>query len=151
LVISEGVVSFGLEYGVDFDYVEMPWFGDKVAFAAETGWALSVNGSSAQQEAAYKFLEYFYQDEQLLAHNVAAAQIPAKMSVAQDPELLELMPFAKPLVGILDDARFIGYFNTDQFKEAVNNMFVDLVMGTTPSVDEALISLEEHLNTNVVK
>lgn len=150
-VISEGVVSFGLEYGVDFDYVEMPWFGDKVAFAAETGWALSVNGSSAQQEAAYKFLEYFYQDEQLLAHNVAAAQIPAKMSVAQDPELLELMPFAKPLVGILDDARFIGYFNTDQFKEAVNNMFVDLVMGTTPSVDEALISLEEHLNTNVVK
>lgn len=150
-VISEGVVSFGLEYGVDFDYVEMPWFGDKVAFAAETGWALSVNGSSAQQEAAYKFLEYFYQDEQLLAHNVAAAQIPAKISVAQDPELLELMPFAKPLVGILDDARFIGYFNTDQFKEAVNNMFVDLVMGTTPSVDEALISLEEHLNTNVVK
>lgn len=150
-VISEGVGSFGLEYGVDFDYVEMPWFGDKVAFAAETGWALSVNGSSAQQEAAYKFLEYFYQDEQLLAHNVAAAQIPAKISVAQDPELLELMPFAKPLVGILDDARFIGYFNTDQFKEAVNNMFVDLVMGTTPSVDEALISLEEHLNTNVVK
>lgn len=150
-VISEGVGSFGLEYGVDFDYVEMPWFGDKVAFAAETGWALSVNGSSAQQEAAYKFLVYFYQDEQLLAHNVAAAQIPAKISVAQDPELLELMPFAKPLVGILDDARFIGYFNTDQFKEAVNNMFVDLVMGTTPSVDEALISLEEHLNTNVVK
>lgn len=150
-VISEGVGSFGLEYGVDFDYVEMPWFGDKVAFAAETGWALSVNGSSPQQEAAYKFLEYFYQDEQLLAHNVAAAQIPAKISVAQDPELLELMPFAKPLVGILDDARFIGYFNTDQFKEAVNNMFVDLVMGTTPSVDEALISLEEHLNTNVVK
>lgn len=150
-VISEGEGSFGLEYGVDFDYVEMPWYGDKVAFAAETGWALSVNGSSAQQEAAYKFLEYFYQDEQLLAHNVAAAQIPAKISVAQDPELLELMPFAKPLVGILDDARFIGYFNTDQFKEAVNNMFVDLVMGTTPSVDEALISLEEHLNTNVVK
>ena len=38
-VISEGVVSFGLEYGVDFDYVAMPWFGDKAAFAAETGWA----------------------------------------------------------------------------------------------------------------
>ncbi len=149
--ISEGVVSFGLEYGVDFDYVAMPWYGDKVAFAAETGWALSVNGSSKQQEAAYKFLEYFYQDEQLLAHNVAAAQIPAKISVAQDPKLLELMPFATPLVGILDDARFIGYFNTDQFKEAVNNTFVDLVMGTTPTVDEALASLETYLNTNVVK
>jgi len=54
-------------------------------------------------------------------------------------------------VGILDDAQFIGYFNTDQFKEAVNNMFVDLVMGTIPSVDEALVSLEDHLNTNVVK
>lgn len=150
-VISEGVVSFGLEYGVDFDYVAMPWFGDKAAFAAETGWALSVNGNSPQQEAAYKFLNYFYQDEQLLAHNVAAAQIPAKISVAQDPELLTLMPFATPLVGILEDAQFIGYFNTDQFKEAVNNTFVDLVMGTIPSVDEALVSLEEHLNTNVAK
>lgn len=150
-VISEGVVSFGLEYGVDFDYVAMPWFGDKVAFAAETGWALSVNGNSANQEAAYKFLNYFYQDEQLLAHNVAAAQIPAKVSVAQDPELLTLMPFAAPLVGILDDAQFIGYFNTDQFKEAVNNTFVDLVMGTIPSVDEALVQLETHLNTNVAK
>lgn len=150
-VISEGVVSFGLEYGVDFDYVAMPWFGDKAAFAAETGWALSVNGNSPQQEAAYKFLNYFYQDEQLLAHNVAAAQIPAKISVAQDPELLALMPFAAPLVGILEDAQFIGYFNTDQFKEAVNNTFVDLVMGTIPSVDEALVSLEEHLNTNVAK
>lgn len=150
-VISEGVVSFGLEYGVDFDYVSMPWFGDKAAFAAETGWALSVNGNSPQQEAAYKFLNYFYQDEQLLAHNVAAAQIPAKISVAQDPELLTLMPFAAPLVGILEDAQFIGYFNTDQFKEAVNNTFVDLVMGTIPSVDEALVSLEEHLNTNVAK
>ena len=150
-VISEGVVSFGLEYGVDFDYVAMPWFGDKAAFAAETGWALSVNGNSPQQEAAYKFLNYFYQDEQLLAHNVAAAQIPAKISVAQDPELLTLMPFAAPLAGILEDAQFIGYFNTDQFKEAVNNTFVDLVMGTIPSVDEALVSLEEHLNTNVAK
>ena len=150
-VISEGVVSFGLEYGVDFDYVAMPWFGDKAAFAAETGWALSVNANSPQQEAAYKFLNYFYQDEQLLAHNVAAAQIPAKISVAQDPELLTLMPFAAPLVGILEDAQFIGYFNTDQFKEAVNNTFVDLVMGTIPSVDEALVSLEEHLNTNVAK
>lgn len=150
-VISEGVVSFGLEYGLDFDYVAMPWFGDKAAFAAETGWALSVNGNSPQQEAAYKFLNYFYQDEQLLAHNVAAAQIPAKISVAQDPELLALMPFAAPLVGILEDAQFIGYFNTDQFKEAVNNTFVDLVMGTIPSVDEALVSLEEHLNTNVAK
>jgi multiple sugar transport system substrate-binding protein len=150
-VISEGTSSFGLTLGVDFDYVEMPWFGDKAAFAAETGWALSVNGSSKQQEAAYKFLEYFYQDENLLAHNVAATQIPAKISVAQDPELLNLMPFAKPLVKILGNAQFIGYFNTDQFKEAVNNTFVDLVMGTTPSVDEALISLEEYLNTNVVK
>ena len=78
-------------------------------------------------------------------------KISVKISVAQDPELLNLMPFAKPLVKILGNAQFIGYFNTDQFKEAVNNTFVDLVMGTTPSVDEALISLEEYLNTNVVK
>ena len=50
--IAEGITSFGLEYGKDFDYVSMPWFGDKPAFAAETGWSMAVNGNSKQQEAA---------------------------------------------------------------------------------------------------
>ncbi len=148
--ISEGEHSFELEYGKDFSYAPMPWFGDKVAFAAETGWALTINGSSAKQEAAFQFLEYFYQDDVLFAHNVAAAQIPAKKSVAQDPALLVQMPYAKPLVGILDNARFIGYFNTDQFKEAVNDMFVDLCMGEYASVDQALAALETKLNESVV-
>ncbi|MEG2640642.1 MAG: ABC transporter substrate-binding protein [Bacilli bacterium] len=144
--ISEGVSSFELEFGKDFDYVSMPWYGDKPAFAAETGWSMAVNNNSKQKKAAFKFLKYFFKDEVIMKHNIDCAQIPAKKSVAQNPELLEKMPYAKPLVPILDKAQFIGYFNTDQFKEQVNGAFVDLVEGKTTSVDEALKNMETKLN-----
>ena len=45
-VISEGVESFGMELGTDFDYVEMPWYTDDHKFASETGWSLAVSADS---------------------------------------------------------------------------------------------------------
>lgn len=148
--IAEGSTSFGLSYGTDFDYVSMPFFTEKPAFAAETGWSMAVNGSSEKQEAAFKFIEYFFQDEVILQHNVDCAMIPAKKSVAHNPEFVEKMPFAAPLIEILDSARFIGYFNTDQFKEQVNNTFTDFVSGKIANVDEALAQMEANLN-NILK
>lgn len=145
--IAEGITSFGLTYGEEFDYVKMPWFGSDPKFAAETGWSMAVNGNSKQQEAAFKFLTYFFQDDVLREHNVACAQIPPKKSVAQDPEYVKEMPYAEPLVGILDRSQFIGYFNTDQFKEKVNTTFQKLVNGDIPDVDSALVEMEKELNS----
>lgn len=145
--ISEGETSFGLKYGVDFEYVSMPWFGDKAAFAAETGWSLAVNEDSKEKEAAFKFLEYFFQDDVLMRNNIACTQIPPKKSIASNPEYLEKMPYAAPLLEILDDSQFIGYFNTDLFKEKVNQTFQKLVSGDIPNVDSALVELEKQLNS----
>jgi multiple sugar transport system substrate-binding protein len=144
--IAEGETTFGLKYDTDFTYAAMPWYGDKVAFAAETGWALAVNGSSEKKDAAFEFLNYFYSDDVLMQHNIYCSMIPPKKSVANDPEVLEAMPFMKPLVGILDKAQYIGYFNTDVFKETINNVFVDYCTGLYPSVDDALKKLESDLN-----
>jgi len=149
--IAEGITSFGLEYGKDFDYVSMPWFGDKPAFAAETGWSMAVNGNSKQQEAAFKFLEYFFQDDVLMKHNIACSQIPPKKSVASNPEFIKQMPYAEPLVKILDKSQFIGHFNTDQFKEKVNATFQKLVRGDIKNVDQALITMEKELNGIIKK
>lgn len=145
--ISEGETSFGLKYGVDFEYVSMPWFGDKAAFAAETGWSLAVNEDSKEKEAAFKFLEYFFQDDVLMRNNIACTQIPPKKSIASDPAYLEKMPYAAPLLDILENSQFIGYFNTDLFKEKVNQTFQKLVNGDIPDVDSALVELEKQLNT----
>ncbi len=145
--IAEGISTFGLTYNEDFSYVPMPWYSDKAGFAAETGWSFAVNASSDKQEAAFRFLEYFFSDSVIMQNNVACGQIPAKKSVAQSAEYLEQFPFAEPLVGILDKAQFIGYFNTDQFKEIVNAVFLDYCTGGIyASVDDAMAALETKLS-----
>ena len=148
--IAEGIGDFELTYDEDFTYAAMPWYKpDTAAFAAETGWSLAINGSSEQQEAATKFLEYFFSDEVLLQHNIACGMIPPKASVATSEAYLEAMPHVQPLVEILDKSQYIGYFNTDVFKESINNTFVDYCQGLYTSVDEALVDLEETLNAEL--
>lgn len=143
--LSEGTDVFGLEYGKDFDYVEMPFFAADKKFAAETGWALAVNAKSEKKEAAMKFLEFFYQDEILLAHNIKATQIPPKKSVAHDPALAEAMPYTKILVPLLENAQFIGHFNTDILKENINLVFQNYVGGEYTDIDAAMQDLNAKL------
>ena len=142
----EGLTTFGLEYGTDFDYVALPWFGDEIAFPAETGWCFSINAASKNKEAANRFLDYLFSDEVLMENNVACGQIPSKKSVATSDEYLEKFPYAKPLVDILEKSSFIGFFNTDRFKEVIDNTFVDYCTGVYESSDAALADMEEKLN-----
>ena len=81
-----------------------------------------------------------------MQNNVACGQIPSKKSVATSSEYLEQFPYAKPLVDILDNASFIGFFNTDRFKEAIDNKFVDYCSGVYDSSDAALADMEAKLN-----
>ena len=76
--ISEGEQSFGLKLGTDFDYAAMPQYGNNQKFASENGWSLAVSSSCKEQEIALKFLEYLYQDDVMLEHNIRCTQIPAK-------------------------------------------------------------------------
>lgn len=144
--ISEGEHVFELKYGEDFKYVAMPWYTDTPKFAAETGWSIVINNETKEHEAANKFLEFFYQDDIMLQHNIKAAMIPSKKDVAHDPALIEAMPYAAPLVDILDKAQFIGKFNTDVYKEAINDTFVELYSDVHADVESALIALESKLN-----
>lgn len=148
--LTSGRDTYGYTLGNEIDYVPMPWYGDTHAFAAETGWSIAINAKSANQEAAFKFLDFFFQDDQILSHNIHCAQIPAKKSVAQSKEYIEACPYAKPLVDILDCAQFVGYFNTDKLKENIANVFVDYVQGGVyNSVDEAVADLEAKCNSTL--
>ena len=82
----------------------------------------------------------------MLDHNIRCTQIPSKKSLAESEEYLEAVPYAKVLTDILEDAQFIGEFNTDRLKEAVNNTFVGYCSGDFGSVDEAMEELNTKLN-----
>ncbi|MCL1982014.1 MAG: extracellular solute-binding protein [Clostridiales bacterium] len=144
-VVPEGIDDFGLEYGVDFDYVAMPFYGSQKLFAAETGWGLAVNASSANQEAAWKFVEFWLEKDRLLDYNISCGMVPPVKTISHDPDLLAAMPYLAPLVDILDGGRFIGYFNTDILKEAVGDMYVNII-NSDISVADAVKELDDTLN-----
>jgi len=150
--LQEGINDFGLEYGKDFEYVAMPFYGAEKKFAAETGWSLAVASglSEEKQKIAFDFLEYFHSDDVAMQHDLACGLIPAKKSVAQDPSYVEQFPYAEPLVPILGGAQYIGAFNTDIFKEKVNEAFSAYCKGGQ-STDECLADLEATLNKALFK
>ncbi len=146
--LAEGQNDFGLEYGKDYTYYSMPFYGPEKKFAAETGWSMAVAAGldDAKKEAAFDFLKYFNSDDVIMGHNLACGTIPAKKEVAQSEDYLNKFEYAKPLAPILDGGQFIGLFNTDVFKENVNNVFSAYCKGKYESTDAALKELEKKLN-----
>jgi len=150
-VASEEEGGFALEMGKDFDYVALPAYGEEVKFVAETGWSLAINSKSEKQEAAFKFIDYLFRDDVASIINLGCGTIPAKKSVATSDAYVELCPYAKPLVKILDKAGYIGAFNTDNFKEIIANHLVDYTSNKYTSVDECLKGIETECNAMVGK
>lgn len=152
-VISDCVESFGMTLGEDLDYIAQPPFYPDVQqkWVAETGWSLCVPNNTAVSDAAWKFIEFILEPENLVRHNINCAQIPPRASAADDPEYLEKMPYMAPLLDILNDAEFIGPFNTDILKEYLTQMFASLASndGAYASVAEACQKLTADLQANM--
>lgn len=145
--VSNGEAAYDLKYGEDYDYVAMPSYGAETAFAAETGWGLSVPEASAQKEGAWKFIEFFTDPENLIDFNIACAQIPPRKSMLGNEKYLEAMPYAECLLEILDKGQWIGPYNTETFKDEINGMFVTLCSTNEyASVEEALAKLTDTIN-----
>lgn len=152
-VISDCIESYGMVFGENLDYIPQPVFyeGAQQKWVAETGWSLCVPKNTKVADAAWTFIEFMLEPENLIRHNIACAQIPPRASVAKDPAYLEQMPYMAPLLNILSDAEFIGPFNTDIFKTYLSQMFISLATndGTYASVEEACQKLTADLQANM--
>ena len=145
--------TYGLEDGVDFEYIAQPPFveGAEPKWVAETGWSLCVPKNTTVADAAWRFVEFMLEPENLRRNTLNCAQIPPRASVATDPEYLEEAPYLKPLVPILDNVQFLGRFNSDILKEYIQQAYVSLVTddGTYASVEEACQKLTDDLGANM--
>lgn len=142
--IPVAVEEYGIAYDEQFSYIPMPFYGDQKLWAAETGWGLAVNSGSAYADAAWEFISFCMRPENLLQLNIDRGMIPPRKSVAHDPSLIEAMPFAEPIVSVLDGASFIGPINTDVLKEAICNMYADIIQNGT-SIDDAVAKLNQDI------
>lgn len=148
--VSLGTESFGLTYGTDFEYVALPQSGEKNLFAAETGWGIVVPEKSPQKDLAWKFLEFLAQPENLMAHNIACAQMPSRKSIAADPAYLEAMPYTAPILKILGDGQYMGDFNTDLFKQNLTGTYMTL-LSSDANVKDELQTLQDTMNADTAK
>ena len=88
-VIPEGQAQFP---GLDFDYVNLPpYAGTENLFAAESGWSDVVNVKAAPEvkEAAWKFIDFMAQPDNLRFWNLSTYTLPSLKSLENDPEILE--------------------------------------------------------------
>ena len=142
-----GAEDYDMELGVDFDYIATPFYGSKKAWAAETGWSLSVNSASANSEAAWKFVEFMTAPDNLLQINIDCGMIPPRKSVAHDAGYLAAVPYAAPILNVLDGALFIGYFNSDVLKEGICDMVVSIVIDGA-DIDDAILELNDFVRSH---
>lgn len=152
-VLADLVTTYGMEEGVDFDYIPQPAFVEGVSqrWVAETGWSLCVAKNTSVADAAWKFVKFVMDPDNMLRHNVACAQIPPRKSVANNPEFIENAPYIKALLDNLDNAEFIGKFNSDVLKDTIRRTFVSLCSddGTYTSVEDACQKMTENLAANL--
>ena len=144
--ISEGTESFGLTYGEDFEYIPTPQYGDQMAFASETGWGLIVPANGKNQEAAWEFVKFFSEPENLLDHNIACAQLPPRKSLLESEEYKEALPQAAFLLDILPNGQWMGPYNTSDMRAIFNQTFIDLCDAEDPDYETALAEASQEIS-----
>lgn len=143
--IPVGTEMYGVEVGKDFDYIALPFYGSEKKWVAETGWSQVVNARTQYPEEAWKFVEYCHRTENLIQMAIDRSMIPPQKTAATSTAYLNALPYAKPIVDLLDRAQHIGYINTDIMKTSLVNVFVDMVQNGV-SVDAAAKRLTDECN-----
>ena len=91
-VIPEGQRNFP---DMEFIYVPMPpYAGTENVFAAESGWGEVVNVNAAPEikAAAWKFIDFMTQPDNLRVWNLSTYTLPSLKSMQNDPQILEVAP-----------------------------------------------------------
>ena len=143
--IGEGTGSYDLTYGEDFEYIPVPLYGDEVAFASETGWGIMVPENSQHKDAAWEFIEFFSQPENLVKHNIACNQLPPRKSLLDNEEYREAMPNITFLLDIMEKGQWMGPYKTSAMREIFNEMFISLCQEENPDIEKALKEVSEKI------
>lgn len=143
--IGEGTDTYDLEYGTDIEYVSVPQYGSQMAFASETGWGLIVPENSKNKDAAWEFISFFSEPENLVEHNIACSQLPPRKSLLTNEKYIEEMPQVEFLLDILPNGQWMGPYNTSDMRAILNQTFLNLCQEENPDVESALKEASEQI------
>lgn len=155
-MVSKGpwTISVGQEQfpDLEFRYDPIPVYaGSEMRFAAESGWGEVVNASASDEvkAAAWRFIDFLHQDDQMRAWNLATFTIPSLQSLNNDPGLLEAAPDLTASFAALPTGQWIGQIgDRDRFFGSIYNAYIAVDLGEL-SPEEALANAEKEINAMI--
>jgi multiple sugar transport system substrate-binding protein len=148
-VIPEGERNFP---DLKFTYVPMPpYAGTDHVFAAESGWGEVVNVNAAPEikAAAWKFIDFMTQPDNLRVWNLATYTLPSLKAMQNDPQILEVAPLLKVSFDVLPYGKWVGpVHNRDRWWESVHVAFTAACLGQLDAAT-ALTQAEQEINAMI--
>ena len=143
--IGEGTDSYELTYGEDFEYVAVPQYGDEMAFTSESGWGLIVPANGANVDAAWDYVRFFTDPENLVEHNIACNQLPPRTSMLDSEEYREAMYNIDFILDILPYGKWRGSYSASAMNSLFDQMFIDLCQSENPDVEASLAEVSQKI------
>jgi multiple sugar transport system substrate-binding protein len=107
-IVPEGRRNFP-DFKDPWDHVPAPHFGAERKFAADAGWGKVVSPNSKNVDEGWKLAAFCAMEKDNARQwNVATGTIPALVSVAEDPSLLDEINWIGPSLKVLPNGRFVG-------------------------------------------
>jgi multiple sugar transport system substrate-binding protein len=138
--------------GLTFDYVNMPpYAGTENVFAAESGWGEVVNAAAPAEnkEAAWRFIDFMAQPDNLRDWNLATYTIPSLTALQNDPAILETAPLLRAAFEVLPFGQWVGPVqNRDRFWQAIHDNFTAVCLGQVDA-ETGLVQAEQQINAMI--
>lgn len=139
------------DFADPWDYVSCPYYGEKMSFAADSGWGKVVSPNSKDLQQAWEFSKFATMDQaNARAWNVTTGTVPALKSVAEDPTLLNDMNWLGPSLKVLPYGRYVGNLQDRDFiwYNVIATRLVETMQGLH-TVQEALSIMHEEANAMI--
>ena len=111
--IGPWIVPVARENHPDFpdpwNHTRCPYYGDKMSFAADSGWGKVVSPNSKAIQKAWELSKFWAMDAANARFwNVGTGTVPALKSVAEDPTLINDMDWLGPSLQVLPYGKYVG-------------------------------------------
>jgi multiple sugar transport system substrate-binding protein len=139
------------DFADPWDYVSCPHYGDKMSFAADSGWGKVVSPNSKAIPQAWEAAKFWTVDQaNARAWNVGTGTVPALKAIAEDPTLLKDMDWLGPSLKVLPYGRFVGQLQDRDFVwyNVVQTRITEALQGKT-TVKECLATMDKEANAMI--
>jgi len=104
------------DFADPWEYVSCPYYGDKMSFAADSGWGKVVSPNSKAIQKAWEFSKFWAMDAANARFwNVGTGTVPALKAVAADATLINDMNWLGPSLKVLPYGRYVGMLQDRDF------------------------------------